>query len=103
MIKTRPKKDETSKQLEAIKKKHQTEVSNCLLNSNSIFTVTGVGIGLFVGIQRKSLLPLALFSAIGTAGDMIYGYFYNCKDFIADLNKAGAALRQYENEQMKKK
>jgi hypothetical protein len=47
--------------------------------SQYAFTVVGLAVGTGLGIQRKSLLPLVGFGALGSLGDLVYGLGFACK------------------------
>lgn len=59
-------------------------VSDCML-SQMLFTTVGVGVGLAIGLQKKSLRSFVIWASIGTVGDLIYGYNGPCKDHIKEF------------------
>jgi phage shock protein PspC (stress-responsive transcriptional regulator) len=70
-------------------------VSNCML-SNSVGTVAGVGIGMYLGIQKKNLRPFVVAITIGAMADLFYGYTGNCRAMIDDYNVCKAMYAQSE-------
>lgn len=66
-------------------------VSTCMLE-NSMFFVVGCGVGLALGLQRKSLRPFVYSITLGTIGDMLYGYTMDCRPFIEDYQRAQAGI-----------
>lgn len=55
-----------------------TELNACVM-AQYAFTVVGLAVGTGLGIQRKSLLPLVGFGALGSVGDLLYGLGFACK------------------------
>jgi len=72
-------------------------VSACMLE-NSMCFVVGCGIGLALGLQRKSFRPFILSITLGTIGDMVVGYTFSCRQLIEDYKRAKAGIKITENE-----
>jgi hypothetical protein len=68
-------------------------VSECMLG-NSVCTIVGVCGGMYLGIKRKNLRPFVYAITAGSAGDLFYGYYGNCREMIEDyrLAKTAASL-----------
>ena len=65
-------------------------VSACMLQQ-SMFSFLCVGVGLALGLQRKTLRPFIYAVTAGTLADATYGYMFACREAIEDYNKCKAA------------
>ena len=66
-------------------------VSACMLQ-NSMCFVTGLALGTALGVQKKSLRPFLGGVLLGTAGDILYGQMFECRELIDDYTKAKKAF-----------
>ncbi len=73
-------------------------VSACMLQ-NSMCFVTGLALGTALGVQKKSLRPFLGGVLLGTAGDILYGQMFECRELIDDYSKAkkAFAMQQQQN------
>jgi hypothetical protein len=62
-------------------------VSECML-SQYFGTAAGLGIGLAVGIQKKSLRSFVIAITAGTLADWVFGYTGPCRTSIEDYKNA---------------
>ncbi len=78
--------------------------SDCMLGQ-MFFTAGGVGIGLALKLQRKSIVPFLIATSIGTTADLTYGYVNACKDVVQDYKAANKLYRAFKEseEALKKK
>jgi hypothetical protein len=70
-------------------------MSTCLLSANYMCTMVGIGIGVAIGIKKKSQWPLVAAGIFGSIGDIMTGYFYNCRQEISEYQKADSYIRKY--------
>jgi uncharacterized membrane protein YjjB (DUF3815 family) len=50
--------------------------------ASSQVTVAGLGIGVLVGVRRRSMWPAMIGGAVGSAGDYVYGLGWACKSQV---------------------
>ena len=62
-------------------------VGECLLN-NSMFFAVGLVAGSFLSVRRKNVRPFVVAVGMGTAGDMVFGYCYSCRQLINEYELA---------------
>lgn len=63
------------------------KLSSCMLDRYAV-TTASVVLGTFLGIRKKNLRPFVSCVTIGTLGDLAWGYFYCCRDNIAQYMDA---------------
>ena len=73
------------------------EVSSACMLQQSMATVTGVGIGLALGLRAKSVKPFLLTSFLGTAADLGYGSLYACRELLEEFRECKTAFNAQEN------
>ena len=69
-------------------------LSSCMLDRYAI-TTSAVILGVFLGARKKNLRPFVSCVTIGTLSDLAYGYFFCCKDVIAEYSE----MKQHFDEQ----
>jgi hypothetical protein len=62
--------------------KAKGELASACMLQQSMATVTGVAVGLALGLRAKSVKPFLVTSFAGTAADLGYGSMYACRDMI---------------------
>lgn len=82
--------EEIDRERESVKAKGRA-VSSCMLQQHYA-TAAGVGVGLAVGLQKKSLRSFVIAITMGTLGDWLLGYTSNCKDLISDYKASKKAF-----------
>lgn len=75
-----------------------TAVSDCML-SQYFGTAVGLGLGLAVGIQKKSLRPFVIAVTAGTLGDWILGYTGPCRPMIQEYQAAKKAFNDQQKQE----
>ncbi len=71
---------------EQVREKGQL-VSDCMLEQYG-GTMVGVGVGLLLGIRRRTLRPFVVAITLGTVTDFAIGYFGPCKKLTDEYKEA---------------